>query len=295
MRKSHTSKSDVPAPEPFSILAPQPLVCPLGQVVYAGTKWNSLATYGHAPPPDFIRRTRHCLLVYTLAGEADYVDDTGMKAVLRKGSLMWTRPGVNQSYGPRPGSRWSEFFMWFGGPVFDTWQAQGLPGERSRLLHLEPVELWIKRFRAVVQPGPTEPSATPLTRLCELQQILAEALQLQDAGRRTAVDVVWREEACRRLAEGSLTTPSLPDIAAAMNMSYSLFRKRFLQATGTPPGQYRAELIFRQACQRLQQTRDPLYQIAAHFGFHDQFHFSRRFTQVVGLSPRAFRRQVPTP
>jgi AraC-like DNA-binding protein len=76
-------------------------------------------------------------------------------------------------------------------------------------------------------------------------------------------------------------------------MSYSLFRKRFLQLTGTTPSQYRTVEIMRRACRRLLETDDPVYHIAADFGFHDAFHFSRRFKQVVGFSPCDFRRQMP--
>ena len=281
------------APGPFTIHAPQPVGCPLGEIVYAGTKWNSQATYAHAPAPNHMRRTPHYLLVYTLEGEANYVDETGVKTVLHKGSLMWTIPGVNQSYGPRPGSRWSELFIWFNGPIFDTWQAQGFPGHRSRLLHLEPLEYWIDRFRAVVQPAATAPTASPLQRLCQLQQILAEALQIQEAERHTAESAAWCRTACQQLATGNLTSPALHEIAAALNMSYTNFRKRFLLLTGKTPGQYRTGEIVRRACTLLRETDHPMSQIADELGFHDQFHFSRRFRQRVGLSPMVFRRHVP--
>jgi len=279
-------------PGPVTVHAPQPVVCPLGQIVYAGTKWNSHATYAHAPPPDYMRPTPHFLLVYTLEGAADYVDSTGVRTVLRKGMLVWTKPGVHQSYGPQRGVRWSEFFMWFGGPMFDTWQTQGFPGERSRLLVLEPLEYWLKRFCELVQPSAAAPVESELVRLCHLQQILAEALQIDEAGRQTADMTVWREAACRQLAEGTLTSPPLTEIAASMHVSYTLFRKRFLLLTGTTPSQYRAGEIIRRASRRLLETDDPLSQIAADMGFHDAFHFSRRFKQVMGLSPRDFRRQV---
>lgn len=282
-------------PGPFTVHAVQPVACPLGQIIYAGTKWDSQATYAHAPPPDFMRPTPHFLLVYTLEGEADYVDSTGVKAVLRKGMLAWASPGVNQSYGPRPGSRWSEFFMWFSGPLFDTWQAQGFPGERTRLLMLEPQEHWIKRLCALVQPSAPVPRESPLVRLCHLQQILAEGLQIEELGRHTSDLAAWRETVCRRLAEGTLTTPTLEEIAASMDVSYTLFRKRFLQLTGTTPSQYRAGEIVRRACHRLLETDDSLEAIAAELGFCDAFHFSRRFKQIVGMPPRDFRRQVRRP
>jgi AraC-like DNA-binding protein len=277
-------------PGPFTVHALQPVVCPLGQIIYAGTKWNSRATYAHAAPPDFMRPTPHFLLVYTLEGEANYVDDTGAKAVLRPGTLVWARPGVNQSYGPKPGMRWSEFFMWFGGPLFDTWHTHGLPGAKSRLLTLEPLDFWIKRFRDLVEPS--TPPKNPLVQLCHLQQILAEAIRIEELGPGMAAMTVWRETACARLAEGTLTSPPLPKIAAAMHMSYTLFRKRFSQLTGTTPSQYRTAEIINQACRQLLETDKPLYNIAAELGFHDAFHFSRRFKQVVGFSPSDFRRQI---
>jgi AraC-like DNA-binding protein len=282
-------------PGPITIHALQPVVCPLGQIIYAGTKWNSHATYAHAPPPDYMRPTPHYLLVYTLEGSADYMDSTGLEAVLRKGTLVWAKPGVNQSYGPQPGVRWSEFFMWFSGPLFDTWQAQGYPGERSRLLSVEPLDYWLKRFCDLVQPSAPASMEGTLVRLCRLQQILAEALHIEEADRHTAALTTWRDGVCRQLAEGTLTSPSLTGIAASTHISYTLFRKRFLRLTGTTPSQYRAAEIIRRASRRLLETDDRLYQIAADLGFHDAFHFSRRFKQAMGLSPRDFRRQVRRP
>ncbi|MFA6104575.1 MAG: AraC family transcriptional regulator [Victivallaceae bacterium] len=276
----------------FTIHAPQPVDCPLGQIIFAGTKWNSQATYGHAPPPDYLRPTPHYLLVYTLEGEADYFDDTGVRTILRKGMLVWTRPNVNQSYGPRPGSRWSEFFMWFGGPVFDTWQAQGFPGSKSRVLFIEPVKYWIERFIEVVQPPAAAPAETSFVRLCRLQQILAEAMQIQENNKENTELIAWRKTACRLLSEGTLTSPALAEVAKCLNMSYSLFRQRFLLVTGKTPGKFRSGEIMRKASSRLLESNDSLSRIAEHFGFHDQFHFSRRFKHEIGMSPSAFRHQL---
>lgn len=276
-------------PGPFLINAAQPVDCPLGQIVYAGTKWNSQATYGHAKPPDFFRPTSHFLLVLTLEGEADYVDRTGVRAVLRPGDLVWAAPGVEQSYGPRAGSRWSELYLWLSGPLFDTWHAQGFPGARTRLLHLAPLGFWVERLVALVQPVGVRD--THLLRLCGLQSLLAEALARHGDAAQPPQQRAWLEAACRRLAAGTMLTPSLTVLARQAGVSYSLFRKQFTAQTGKTPGQFRVAALIQRACQTLASSAQPIHDIADELGFHDQFHFSRRFKAVVGMSPREFRRQ----
>lgn len=278
-------------PGPWNVNATRPIHSPLGEIVYAGTKWGSQATYAHAPPPKFMRPTPHFLLVLTLEGTASYLDETGLRCTLQPGSLIWAAPGVNQSYGPKRGERWSELFLWFRGPLFDTWQDSGFPGERSRHLELTPLNYWTDRLRRVLQPSPEAPAESDLARICHFQQWLADALQFEDKRTQTTETLQWRERAEQKLRTGRLTDPSLEEIARTMGMSYSAFRKRFVQMTGKCPGEYRADEIVRRACSQLLETNHNLATIAADLGFHDAFHLSKRFKQVVGMSPQDFRRQ----
>ena len=274
---------------PVTISTHQPICSALGEIIFAGTKWNSQATYAHAPAPDFMRRTPHDLLVYTLEGEADYRDSTGIQTILTKGSLVWTRKNVSQSYGPRPGKRWSEFFMWFRGPLFDAWQAKDLPGEQSLVLTLEPVDYWLDRFRRILTPRGPDKSESDLVRLCHVQSLLAEALQAHEKGDYGLKDAMWHEDACRRLLERNRP---LPEIAEAMNISYSLFRQRFLALAGKSPGKFRSDEAIRSACELLVKTNESVCEIAVKLGFEDPLHFSRRFKEKTGLSPSSFRKQI---
>lgn len=278
-------------PGTWTLNATRPIHCDLGQIVYAGTKWNSHATYAHAPPPKFMRPTPHYLLVLTLEGTADYMDDTGVRRVLKPGTLVWSKPDVNQSYGPQKDTRWSELFLWFNGKVFDAWQSAGHPGASTRVLELSPLNYWTDRLRRIIQPPLDAPAESALTRLCHFQQWLADALQFEGTRTETTESLLWREKAERKLRKGRLTDPSLEEIASSMGMSYSAFRKRFVQMTGKSPGEYRADEIVLRACSRLLETNETLTAIAADLGFHDAFHLSKRFKQVVGVSPQDFRRQ----
>ena len=278
-------------PGPWNVNVTRPIHSPLGQIVYAGTKWGSQATYAHAPPPKFMRPTPHFLLVLTLEGKANYMDETGLRCTLQPGSLVWAVPCVNQSYGPKRGERWSELFLWFRGPLFDAWQGSGFPGERSRHLELNPLNYWTDRLRRILQPSPEAPAESDLARICHFQQWLADALQFEDKRTQTTETLQWRERAEEKLRTGRLTDPSLEEIARSMGMSYSAFRKRFVQMTGKSPGEYRADEIVLRACSLLLETNHNLATIAADLGFHDAFHLSKRFKQVVGMSPQDFRRQ----
>lgn len=278
-------------PGPWNVNTTRPIHSPLGQIVYAGTKWGSQATFAHAPPPKFMRPTPHFLLVLTLEGKASYMDETGLRCTLRPGSLIWAAPGVNQSYGPKRGERWSELFLWFRGPLFDAWQGSGFPGTRSRHLELNPLNYWTDRLRRILHPSPEAPVESELARICRFQQWLADALQFEDKRTQTTETLQWRESAEQKLRTGRLTDPSLEEIARSMGMSYSAFRKRFVQMTGKSPGEFRADEIVLRACSLLLETNHKLGTIAADLGFHDAFHLSKRFKQVVGMSPQDFRRQ----
>jgi AraC-like DNA-binding protein len=56
---------------------------------------------------------------------------------------------------------------------------------------------------------------------------------------------------------------------------------------------YRAIRRIDAACAMLQQPGPTMRDIAASLGFSDEFHFSRRFKQITGMSPREFRRLLP--
>jgi AraC-like DNA-binding protein len=86
--------------------------------------------------------------------------------------------------------------------------------------------------------------------------------------------------------------PHLPAIARALGLSVETFRKNFARHTGHPPARYRTIRLINQA--RVLMTERGLRnkEIAETLGFYDEFHFSRRFHQITGMSTREFRRTL---
>ena len=91
------------------------------------------------------------------------------------------------------------------------------------------------------------------------------------------------------IRERLLQGVSPEDVASAVNMSYSWFRKLFKDYTGLSPAHYILELKIRQAKDLLSTTRQSIKEIAYWLNFDDIPYFSKVFKKYTGLSPQSYR------
>jgi AraC-like DNA-binding protein len=85
------------------------------------------------------------------------------------------------------------------------------------------------------------------------------------------------------------STLNVEELADHVGLSASYFSRAFVRSVGTTPHDYVVRRRVLRAQQLLAETDLNLAEIAFTAGFADQSHFSRRFRQLVGLPPRAFR------
>jgi AraC-like DNA-binding protein len=86
----------------------------------------------------------------------------------------------------------------------------------------------------------------------------------------------------------------LEDLAAIAEVSMSHFSREFKRSFGVSPHQYIVVKRVERAAQLITTTRHLFSDIALEVGFSDQSHFSRSFRQVLNLTPREFRRTLPS-
>lgn len=84
---------------------------------------------------------------------------------------------------------------------------------------------------------------------------------------------------------------SLKDLAAAANVSKPQLLKLFRDFVGASPTQYLYEQRLCTAAEKLAHTGLSIKEIAQGCGFANEFHFSRKFKQAYGKSPRVWRQQ----
>lgn len=174
------------------------------------------------------------------------------------------------------------------------------PGDRLRVLDpealLDPILTELEEATLSTTTSATLAFAALTRMLARLQS--ARLLAAGDAQLNSAVagDLVQR---AHHYFRAHLHLPvRVAEVAKALSLSESGFAHAYRQAAGQPPMAGLRALRVDAARALLLRGSDPLRVVAERCGFTDEFHLSRTFKQLVGVSPRQFRQQrlhVPQP
>jgi len=83
---------------------------------------------------------------------------------------------------------------------------------------------------------------------------------------------------------------TLDQLVEISNMSRRNFMRAFEAAMGDSPVQYLIGLRIRKARERLRLRNTQITEVAMDVGFSDSNYFSRKLREVVGVSPRDYKR-----
>lgn len=288
---SHVHASEA-ADRRHSIAARRSSDAPLGRITAA--HFQRLDHTRRTEPNRPLRRLGAFALVLLLAGEGRYQDETGVDVPLCAGDLILIRPNVGHLYGPRLGGVWVERYVVFEGPIFSLWEASGLLDMRPPVVALEPIHVWNAEFDTLFGNTGRQGALPALEEVCRLQQLLARILSVRGGtSDMSTTDHTWLSTAFALLDAEERDDLDLVAVAESMSLSYDGFRKRFRRLAGISPARYRAERTIDKARHLIQLGELTSAQIAETLGFYDEQHFSRRFKQVIGKSPREFRASLP--
>lgn len=260
---------------------------PLGQITSLGVIHRGTGT-----ERGMMRVYGTYAVAYFLEGTGEYCDANGLQHKIIPGDFVLVTPELPHRYSTKPGQYWSECYLIFDGPVFDLCRTQGVLNSKRPVIHLEPIGFWLARLQAVV----TDPTSQSIVeKAAEVSRLLALLLEifagetnlLPEAGA-----AAWLTQAKARFDANMEIDIEPYALARELGISYETFRKGFQKQFGVSPSLYRTQRRIAVACRLLKLTTMTHQRIAEHLGFSDEFHFSKRFKQIVGVNPREYRRQI---
>ncbi len=203
------------------------------------------------------------------------------------GQCILVSPGAIHCYGPMPGKTYQEDTINFSGPLAEMLFKSGVFTDGK---------FECGSFRALLEivkylSDPSDHSQ--LNAVFQLQQFLYELYnkRFRKHGQERYPEI---DELVKMLREQPDRWWNIDEMAEYCNMSDDQFRRVFRQRVGMLPKVYIDRLKMNQAAAMLTNGNLKIAEIAEVLGYTDQFHFSRRFRKIIGLSPGEYRRDAIT-
>ena len=231
--------------------------------------------------PLFPRYFEFYCIAHLFDGGGRYWAPSVGEKIMKPGQYVMTVPRFVHFYGNYNGP-FIEDTLCFTGPVADGLFKAGIirpglfnMGRARRLMHIQDLAL---------DPAVDSQIAANLA----LQNLLVE---LYMENKRSSPDD--SDSGLSLLIEELKNTQrkwwNVGEMADFCNLSEPQFRRVFRAHSGMSPKNYIDRLKIQQAAEKLISTDDPVGAVAEGFGYLDPFHFSRRFKQLMGLSPAEYR------
>ena len=233
-------------------------------------------------------------LIYVVKGRGTLTTTHGGTHTIEAGTMFLLFPGEWHSYHPTPDTGWDEYWIGFKGPNIDNRVAAGFLSPQHPVFRVGVLQAAVALYRDAIAAASREEAYFQLL-LCGIVNHLLGLMFVTsvnlDYDRDSEVPELIRRS--RVYMQNNIETPiSMPDVATAMGVSYSTFRRLFKRYTGVAPSHYFTSLRLHRAKQLLLTTDDSIKEISFRLQFENPEYFATLFKRHTGQRPTDFRHQA---
>lgn len=229
-------------------------------------------------------------VLYIVRGEGVFESAAAGKQPIKAGDAFVLFPGVWHRYAPNPKTGWDEYWIGFDGEIPRTLEQKGCFSPKEPVFSVGLTESLQEPFARAIEMLELEPLGYPQMLAGLVFQVLA---RLHASGRAEKVGGDFNETIIRKakylVMEHLVEKIDWESLARDLHISYSCLRHTFRHHTGFSLYQYQLQLRLNKAKGLLNNTAQPVKEIADQVGFDCQYHFSHLFKRKTGLSPEAWR------
>ncbi len=263
----------------------------------------------HGRPAPFLHTHDFTELVVVFSGSGIHVAE-GQEYPIRAGDVFVINPGQNHGYRQADSVELVNVIFDLDQLRLDLTELASIPGFHV-LFNLEPRSRARHAFESHLQLNVDELTyiRTPILAMerelrerpegyrlvCTANLILLLARLSRLYSRMQSASSVELMRIGRVLAhiEAHSDRPlSIAELTTLCGMSESTLLRSFKSVFGISPQQYLIRYRIQKGIDLLQQTAEPVSDIAQRVGFCDGSYFARQFKQIVGVSPREYRQRL---
>lgn len=228
-------------------------------------------------------------LVYITRGSG-YVHFDGYDEIeIHKGHLLLILPNQKYRYYHINETEWKEYFIRFEADEVYNAFVKSFFHKENQVVDIGFNEELVKIFQRSIDVvrGGLKSSQVYLSGMLLhiLGLIISESKNKAIAKR----EFQLIEQAKTIMNENVFAEINLNDLASKLNISYSLFRKKFKEYTGLAPAKYFNELRFNKAKHLLIETNLLTKEISFMLQYKNTDHFATAFKKATGFTPKEFK------
>ena len=229
-------------------------------------------------------------LIYITRGGGVFESRSGGSQRIEAGTLFMLFPGEWHRYSPDPERGWDEYWVAFHGQAAERLLSEFPLSPAAPLLDAHVNETVREEFVQINAEMRQE--AVGYQKIIAARTLLILATATASSLRRSfeGTDILRVIEQAKSVLSAKIDQEvNMEEMATALGVGYSLFRRAFRSYTSLSPAQYHLALRINHARELLRTTTLPVDVVGQQTGFDSAGYFCRIFKKKTGQSPGKYR------